>query len=391
MDGSRRGLVCQTSSGSEFCQPAARVVGAQHDRPAGWGSDEEQPPRAYAVSGTCEPRKGCAMDDLLLSLTGVAVHVGGALVLRDVNLGVPVGSIVGLVGETGSGKTMTSRVVTGMLDPIGGKLVHGSARFGGDDMTSWSERQWRLYRGRSIAVVPQSSQSSLDPLMTVRAQLEETLKVYDQSDSVGRVVELVRAVQLDPTERLLGLYPHQLSGGMRQRIMIALALAGDPRLIVADEATTALDVTVQKAILELLSQLRDERGLSILLITHDLGVIEDVADEVVVMYAGATVEAGQVRSVLRAPRHPYTRALIGARPTLQTRGSGLETIPGLPPTPADRPSGCAFRTRCALAVSSCGDIVPPLVEVDADWRVACLLMTGDQKEGFGPNRVRADS
>ncbi|WP_236789909.1 ABC transporter ATP-binding protein [Amycolatopsis sp. GM8] len=314
------------------------------------------------------------MTDALLALDNVAVRIRSAEILRDVSLTVRRGAAVGLVGETGSGKSMTCRLLTGTLAVVGGQLSRGTFQYRGEDAGRWSERQWRRYRGRRIALVPQSSQSALDPLMPVGAQVEETLREYRAPNIARRTRELLHAVQLDATAALLDLYPHQLSGGMRQRVMIALALAGDPELIIADEATTALDVTVQKSILELLEQLRQQRGMALLAVSHDLSVIEQLTTDVAIMYSGSIVESGPTGLILADPGHPYTRALIRSRPHMAEHRARLESIPGSPPSPEDRPSGCAFRTRCPSVFDKCSSAVPALTGIDTHAHFAsCFL------------------
>lgn len=313
------------------------------------------------------------MTERLLTVTDLEVEVAGRRILTDVSLAVAPGEIVGVVGESGSGKTMTSRVLTGMLGPIGARVTGGGASFAGADLTSLDEQGWRRIRGHRISLVPQGSQSALDPLMSVRDQMVETVEALSAAaDPEARAFELLESVRLDPSERLLRAYPHELSGGMRQRVMIALALAGDAELLIGDEATTALDVTVQSEILELLGRLRDERGLALILITHDLGVVRGLADSVSVMYAGATVEFGRTAEVLHRPRHPYTAALLGAQPRGVRGDRPLTSIAGSPPAPSAWPRGCRFAPRCRYGLEACNEGQPPLRPYDRGHDVACL-------------------
>ncbi|MBS1882970.1 MAG: ABC transporter ATP-binding protein [Actinobacteria bacterium] len=312
------------------------------------------------------------MTDQLLTVTDLEVAIDGQSILTDVSLRVAPGEILGIVGESGSGKTITSRVLTGMLGPIGARVTGGRVSFAGRDLTALDERSWRQIRGHKISLVPQGSQSALDPLMSIGKQMVETVEALSGAeDAEARSRELLESVRLDPTERLLRAHPNELSGGMRQRVMIALALAGNAELLIGDEATTALDVTVQREILELLGRLRHERGLALILITHDLGVVRGLADSVSVMYAGATVETGSTAEVLRRPRHPYTAALLGAQPGGVTKDRPLTSIAGSPPAPSAWPSGCRFAPRCRHSLRLCTEAQPPLRSYAAGHDTAC--------------------
>ncbi|HVW16736.1 MAG TPA: ABC transporter ATP-binding protein [Solirubrobacteraceae bacterium] len=301
----------------------------------------------------------------LLEVRDLAIEIADWEPVKDVSFEVAGGECVAIVGETGSGKTLTCRAITGMLRRRGGSVVRGSARFDGIDLLTLTERQWLEVRGRRISLVPQSSMAGLDPIMRVGRQLEETIRfIAPADDPRKRARELLDHVHMARADEVLRLYPHELSGGMRQRIMIAFALVGRPELIVADEPTTALDVTLQRNILRLLKELQAETALSVILVTHDLGVVEEVADSVTIMYAGRVVEAGPAAKVLGAPAHPYTCALLAARPLTVGPGEELLAIPGLPPGPADRASGCPFAPRCARAQARCDEAVPQLETVD---------------------------
>lgn len=308
----------------------------------------------------------------LVELSEVAVELGGWPALTDVSFRVDAASCLALVGESGCGKSLTCRLLTGLLPRLGAHPTHGSATFKDLDLLSIGEERWRRIRGTEIALVPQSSQSGLDPLIKIRRQLEETISVLDPSSRAGpRALELMELVHMPRARAVLDLYPHELSGGMRQRVMIALALAGRPELLVADEPTTALDVTVQRAILELLDSLRADTGMALVLVTHDLGVTRQIADTLAVMYAGTVVERGPTQTILQSPRHPYTAALLAAQPTSARRGVRLRAIPGAPPGLADRPSGCSFSNRCPAAIDHCGAAAPPVEFRSADHAVAC--------------------
>lgn len=321
------------------------------------------------------------MSSDLLTITGLGVEIAGLPVLSEVSLALPSHGVLGLVGETGSGKSLTCRALMGLLPRIGGKVSDGSITFDGTTLTGLDESGWARVRGRQIGFVPQASLNALDPVMTVGEQLREAVSHLDSGAEVkARCLELLELVRLPQPQEVLRRYPHELSGGMRQRVMIALALAGRPRLLVADEPTTALDVTVQKAILEVFADLRTSTGMSLLLVTHDLGVVVDVADSVAVMYGGTVVEFGSAREVMTNPSHPYTAALLGARPATRTLGERLTTIPGVPAVPGQWPDGCRFAPRCAFARDECRAVQPALLAVDEHRARACHGWPGTSEE-----------
>ena len=308
-----------------------------------------------------------------LSVEHLAVSIRGREVVSDMSFELPAGACIGIAGETGSGKTVACRALTGTLERIGGRVERGSARFGGTDLAQADEREWSRLRGRQIALVPQSSLSSLDPLMRVGAHLVETIRYLEgRKGAKARALELLAHVQLADPELVYRCFPHQLSGGMRQRVMIALAIAGRPELLVADEATTALDVTVQRGILDLLGRLRHETGMSVILVSHDLAVVEETSDRTAIVYAGVSVETGLTATVLRAPRHPYTRALLAARPGVVAAGQRLTGIPGAPPGVGSFPPGCRFAPRCPFAEARCSAAPPPRETIAPDHDVACI-------------------
>ncbi len=309
----------------------------------------------------------------LLQVDGLAVELAGHEALTDVSLSVPASSCVGLVGETGSGKSITCRALIGLLPRIDGRVLRGTITFDGIDLVALDQRGWHQLRGRRIALVPQASMSGLDPVMKVGRQLAETVRELDRGRSGDeRVRELLDLVHMPRPAEVMGLYPHELSGGMRQRVMIALALAGRPELLFADEPTTALDVTVQRGILELLSELRAETGMAIVLVTHDLAVVQSTSDAIAVMYSGMVVERGRSREVLARPAHPYTQALIAARPRTGDSRGELETIPGRAPGLGERPGGCPYAPRCPLAQDRCRAEVPRLMPVADGRDSACF-------------------
>jgi oligopeptide/dipeptide ABC transporter ATP-binding protein len=309
----------------------------------------------------------------LLAVDSLAVRVGPQEILSQVKFSLRAGECLGVVGETGSGKTMTARVLTGTLERIGAAVLRGSAQFGEVELSTLDKRGWRALRGRRVALVPQGSLSSLDPVMSVGRQLTEAVRELRTADDPRAVaLDLLAQVRMPRPEEVFRSYPHELSGGMRQRVMIALALAGEPELLIADEPTTALDVTVQRQILVLLRTLQRERGMSLVIITHDLGVVEAITDTVAVMYAGTTVEVGPTASVLADPRHPYTRALLAARPSAAGPGERLMDIQGHTPRPRDWPTGCRFAPRCAHAQPRCAAGLPELAPVGGEHWSACV-------------------
>jgi oligopeptide transport system ATP-binding protein len=314
----------------------------------------------------------------LLELDGLSVALptadGPRTIVHDVDLTVEAGSAYGIAGESGSGKTMTMLSLLDLL-PRGG-VATGAARFGGRDLLSGDRRARRAVRGREVSMVFQDPMTSLHPMLTVGRQLTEHARRHlglSRRDADARAAEMLEEVRIPDGEAALRAYPHQFSGGMRQRIAIAIALMCEPRLLIADEPTTALDVTVQAGILQLLDRLRREKDMAIVLITHDLGVMSALAENVSVMYAGRVIETGDAATVLQRPAHPYTRGLLGSLPTADAARSELASIPGVPASPLEAPSGCAFHPRCGLAVESCAAEVPALAR-GADGRaVACPI------------------
>ena len=334
-------------------------------------------PRRRRVTRPADPTPPSA-DTGLLSASGLTVAFdlprGRATAVRDVSFEVAAGEIVGIVGESGSGKTVTARSLLGLLPPTG-QVVAGSAVFDGTELTGLGERELARVRGGRIALVSQEPLSGLDPVFRVGSQLAEVVRRHQRvgrAAARARAVELLRTVQIAEPERVARLYPYALSGGMAQRVSIALALAGDPALLIADEPTTALDVTVQAEILALLRELRDRRGMAIVFVTHDWGVLADVCDRALVMYAGEIVEQAAVEDLYRSPRHPYTRSLLAANPHRAAVADTLPTIPGSVPSPAEWAVGCRFRPRCDLAADECAAGPIPLVPVGAGHRARCI-------------------
>lgn len=305
----------------------------------------------------------------MLTVRDLAITVNGTELVSSVDFVVPTGECLGLVGETGSGKSLTCRALTGLLPAIGGAASRGSVELDDLSLVGRPEKQWRSLRGREIAFIPQSSMSGLDPLMRVGRQLGETVEaVTPGTDPYLRSLELLDRVRMPRAQEIMQAYPHELSGGMRQRVMIAMAIVGRPRLLVADEPTTALDVTVQKDILSLLSLLRTDLDMTMVFVTHDLGVVAEISSSLAIMYAGTTVEFGPTEQVLTRPDHPYTMALLRAHPSSAAEGNALAAIGGTPPAPSDWPGGCRFAPRCAYAVDACSSALPPrAVVADGRW------------------------
>nr|BFF20432.1 ABC transporter ATP-binding protein [Promicromonospora thailandica] len=279
---------------------------------------------------------------------------------------VEAGRTLAIVGESGSGKSVSSLAVMGLLPPTA-RVTRGSAQLAGTDLLALRPRQHRAYRGERVAMVFQDALAALNPVHTVGYQLTEALRArrgLSRADARTRAIELLDLVKVPNAKARVKEYPHQFSGGMRQRVMIASALAMDPEVLIADEPTTALDVTVQAQVLHLLAEIQAERRMGLVLITHDLGVVAGVADDVTVMYAGSAVEQAPVGPIYAAPAHPYTRALLRSIPSTAGADRGtrrrLPVIPGRPPSPAARPSGCPFHPRCDVAQDLCRTAVPPL-------------------------------
>jgi len=295
--------------------------------------------------------------------------------VEDVSFSVAPGEILGIVGESGSGKSVTALTIMGLLPQPPARIVAGQVMFEGQELTKLSDRQMQRIRGPGISMIFQEPMTSLNPVFTIGDQITETIKAHErlsQSDLRKRAVEMLDKVGIPSAVRRMDDYPHQMSGGQRQRVMIAMALACRPRLLIADEPTTALDVTIQAQILDLLMDLRDETGMSVMIITHNMGVIAETADRVVVMYSGRIVEQAPVATIFDAPRHPYTRGLLECVPSLGDDRPRLAAIPGTLPEPGRRPPGCRYSPRCAHAIEACRAAIPPLTEFDPTHSAACI-------------------
>jgi oligopeptide/dipeptide ABC transporter ATP-binding protein len=312
----------------------------------------------------------------LLEVEGLRVKLptprGFATVVDGVDYQVEQAQVFGVAGESGSGKTMSMLALLGLLPP--GSVVEGRASFGGKDLLRLRNRELRNVSGREIGMVFQDPMTSLHPMLSVGQQLTEHVRRHlglNREGAMRRAEELLGEVRIPDPKSALHAYPHQFSGGMRQRIAIAIALACRPRLLIADEPTTALDVTVQAGILRLLDRLRREHDLSVILITHDLSVMSSLADRVSIFYAGRVVESGPRAAILQHPRHPYTRALLDALPHPEAaRDTPLIAIKGAPPTPQQIPAGCPYHPRCSYAIEVCASDDPPLAPINGR-RLAC--------------------
>ncbi|MEV6117906.1 ABC transporter ATP-binding protein [Streptomyces sp. NPDC052109] len=299
---------------------------------------------------------------------------GFAHAVNGVSYEVDAGETLAVLGESGSGKSVTAQAVMGILDMPPGRIAGGQILFQGRDLLKLKEEERRKIRGAGMAMIFQDALSALNPVLSVGDQLGEMFVVHrgmSKKDARGRAVELMERVRIPAAAQRVRDYPHQFSGGMRQRIMIAMALALEPALIIADEPTTALDVTVQAQVMDLLAELQREYHMGLILITHDLGVVADVADRIAVMYAGKIVESAPVHDIYKAPAHPYTRGLLDSIPRLDQKGQELYAIQGLPPNPMNIPPGCSFHPRCPMAKAVCRTDEPPLYEVSGTRGSAC--------------------
>ena len=315
----------------------------------------------------------------LLELRGLTTAFqtarGEISAIEDISFDLNAGEILGIVGESGSGKSVTALTIMGLLPEPPARIAAGSVRFAGEELTTASPNRMEKIRGAGISMVFQEPMTSLNPVFTIGEQIMETLRAHERLSAAAqrdRAIEMLDRVGIPSATRRLNDYPHQLSGGQRQRVMIAMSLACRPKLLIADEPTTALDVTIQAQVLDLLMDLRDELGMAIMIITHNMGVIAEVADRVLVMYAGRIVEKSPAADLFDAPQHPYTRGLLACVPTLQQDRHRLIAIPGSLPEPARRPPGCRFAPRCSYRIEACRTAIPPLVMQREDRAVACI-------------------
>ncbi|WP_041968735.1 ABC transporter ATP-binding protein [Streptomyces albus] len=301
---------------------------------------------------------------------------GVARAVNGVSWSVEAGETLAVLGESGSGKSVTAQAVMGILDVPPGRITGGQILFEGRDLLTLPDEERRRIRGARMAMIFQDALSALNPVLTVGYQLGEMFRVHQglsRREAKAKAVELMDRVRIPAAKARVDDFPHQFSGGMRQRIMIAMALALEPDLIIADEPTTALDVTVQAQVMELLADLQREFNMGLILITHDLGVVADVADKIAVMYAGRIVETAPVKELYRAPAHPYTKGLLDSIPRLDQKGHQLNAIQGMPPNLLRIPPGCAYNPRCPMARETCRAAEPPLYDVAARRASACYF------------------
>ncbi|MEX1663430.1 ABC transporter ATP-binding protein [Thioclava sp. 15-R06ZXC-3] len=309
----------------------------------------------------------------MLQVKNLAVSFGLEKPLSGVTFDVRNGETLGIVGESGSGKSLTAMSVMGLLPLIGGRITSGSISFDEQDLTKLSDQDYRKLRGGRISLITQNPMTSLDPLKRIGGQIDVVGRLHmslSKADARKRTIDILGRLRIPDPALICERYPHQMSGGMKQRIVIAMALAANPSVILADEPTTALDVTVQAQIIQILNGLVREQNLALVLITHDMSVVAQACDKVVVMYAGRVVEQGPVAAIFGHPQHPYTRALIDCIPRSLTEGARLRGIEGTVPSVLNYPSGCPFHPRCARAEAVCGSTIPPLVAA-GQTAVAC--------------------
>ncbi|MGI6627230.1 MAG: ABC transporter ATP-binding protein [Bacillota bacterium] len=305
---------------------------------------------------------------------GVVTAVDG------VSFSIREGETLAIVGESGCGKSVTSLSIMGLIPWPPGKILHGQIFLDGEDLLLKSEEEMQKVRGNKISMIFQEPMTSLNPVLSVGFQIMEALELHQglsTGDAMKKAVEMLRLVGIPEPERRVAEYPHQMSGGMRQRVMIAMALACNPRLLIADEPTTALDVTIQAQILDLMGRLQQDMGTAILLITHDMGVVAEMAERVIVMYAGQFVEEGDVESIFDHPLHPYTSGLLSSIPRVDVDSERLHVIPGAVPSPFEFPSGCRFHPRCNQSIQRCRDEEPQLFQIGPGRKVRCWLYAGN--------------
>lgn len=317
----------------------------------------------------------------LLEVNNLTIHIkthkGTVQAVRDVSFVLNEQETLAVVGESGSGKSITMKGVMGIL-PKNGKVVGGNVMFQGENLVKCSEQKMQQVRGSEIAMIFQDPMTSLNPTMKIGKQIEEMLKEHKKDMSAearkARVLELLSMVGISNPEARYKQYPHQLSGGMRQRIVIAIALACDPKILIADEPTTALDVTIQAQILDLMKELQKKTKTSIIIITHNLGVVANIADRVAVMYGGKMVETAEVKNLFHNPCHEYTKGLLKSIPREESKGESLYAIPGTPPDLMDPPKGCPFAARCNKTMKVCQEFMPDYYDCGAEHRSACWML-----------------
>lgn len=325
------------------------------------------------------------MEKELLKINDLQTHFfsdkGIVKAVDGVTITVNKGETVGIVGESGCGKSVTSLSIMRLLKDTPGKIVGGSIQFEGKDLIQLPEKSMRSIRGNEIAMIFQEPMTSLNPVYKIGRQLVESIRLHmkkDANEAKEHAINMLKLVGIPRAREIMKEYPHQLSGGMRQRVMIAMAMSCNPKLLIADEPTTALDVTIQAQILDLMRKLREESDSSILLITHDLGVVAEMCDRVVIMYAGKVVEESDVNTIFENPKHPYTKGLLESIPKLGVKIDRLQSIKGNVPAPEQMPKGCKFAPRCPFVMDQCWEREPQLQSVNANHTTRCWL---HQKEG----------
>lgn len=315
----------------------------------------------------------------ILEVHSLSVHFfteeGIIKAVEDVNFEVYPSEIFCLVGESGCGKSVTALSILSLIPSPPGKIINGKIIFNGKEITSLNEKEMEHIRGNEISMVFQEPMTSLNPVFTIGDQIIETIELHkrlDKREAKKRSIDILTKVRIPSAEKRINYYPHQLSGGMRQRAMIAIALCCEPKLLIADEPTTALDVTIQAQILSLLKDIQRDMGMSIILITHDLGVVSEIADRLAVMYAGRIVEMAPIREIFDNPRHPYTKGLLESIPKIEEEKKRLNVIPGQVPNPLDLPNGCKFNPRCFMAIEECKIEEPPLIQIYDNHFSRCI-------------------
>ncbi|GHT85520.1 peptide ABC transporter ATP-binding protein [Bacteroidia bacterium] len=318
------------------------------------------------------------MTNEILKVSGLKTHFhtrrGIVKAVDGVDFSLHPGEILGMVGESGCGKSITSLSILGLIQKPAGRIVDGEILFNGKNLLALSEKEMNNIRGRDISMIFQEPMTSLNPVYTIGEQISEVLRQHagmNRKTAWKRGEELLDMVKMPLPKKRMYCYPHELSGGMRQRVMIAMALACKPSVLIADEPTTALDITIQAQILELILDLRKQTGTAILFITHDLGVVAELCDRMIVMYCGHVVEQGKVADVFADPRHPYTQGLLRSIPNVKCDTDTLFSIDGSVPSPFALPKGCSFAPRCRASTQKCTEVMPPLIEVEKDWVVRC--------------------
>ncbi|MDQ0350476.1 peptide/nickel transport system ATP-binding protein [Alkalibacillus filiformis] len=336
------------------------------------------------------------MSDVILELEDLHTHFftdsGEIPAVDGVSFKVHKGEVVGVVGESGCGKSVTSLSIMQLVPSPPGKIVSGQINFKGENLAQATEKRMRQVRGNEISMIFQEPMTSLDPLYTIGNQLIEAIRMHrkmSKKEAKRKAIDMLNLVGIPRPSEVVDEYPHQLSGGMRQRVMIAMAMSCDPEVLIADEPTTALDVTIQAQILDLMRGLNKEHNTGILLITHDLGIVAEMCDRVVVMYAGQVVEEGSVREILKDPKHPYTKGLIRSLPKIHEKEQKLYSIPGTVPKVSMEHVGCRFAPRCEYTFDRCFSDDPELYETDVERRSRCFLYDDNEEQEAG-SHVESD-